>query len=243
MGRPSDIGRRVKAAQGNARKADDLVRDYLPFIKAETAKFLSRPPVEGRDDELSIALFAFHEAITSYDGKRGAFIPFAARSIRNRLIDFTRREARHAHTVSLDQPLDEEGGTLGDSIGTEAAELHDLGDREATRQEIVSYAAALSEYGIAFADVAESCPKQERTLDACRRVLACARENPVLLDKLEASKKLPMAALSKKSGVDRKTLERHRRYLVALLVAYTNGFEIIRGHLRAVAVPGGRSAQ
>jgi len=37
--------------------------------------------------------------------------------------------------------------------------------------------------------------------------------------------------LAEKTGVDRKTLERHRKYLVAVLLAYTNGFEIIRDHL------------
>ena len=44
-----------------------------------------------------------------------------------------------------------------------------------------------------------------------------------------------MAQLSAGSGVDRKTMERHRKYLVALLLAFTNGFEIIRGHLRRIA--------
>lgn len=28
---------------------------------------------------------------------------------------------------------------------------------------------------------------------------------------------------------ERKTLERHRKYIIAILLAYTNGFEIIRG--------------
>ena len=36
------------------------------------------------------------------------------------------------------------------------------------------------------------------------------------------------------SGVERKTLERHRKYMVALLLIYTNGYEIIRGHLKQV---------
>ena len=36
---------------------------------------------------------------------------------------------------------------------------------------------------------------------------------------------------------DKKTMERHRKYLVALLLAFTNGFEIIRGHLRQMARP------
>lgn len=50
-------------------------------------------------------------------------------------------------------------------------------------------------------------------------------------------KRIPIAALSAESGVERKTMERHRKYLVALLLAFTNGFEIIRGHLRQMARP------
>ena len=36
------------------------------------------------------------------------------------------------------------------------------------------------------------------------------------------------------SGVERKTLERHRKYILAMLLIQTNGYEIIRGHLRHV---------
>lgn len=54
-----EIIRSVAAAQKDTQAADELVRQYLPFIKAETAKFLRRSPVEGQDDELGIAMFAF----------------------------------------------------------------------------------------------------------------------------------------------------------------------------------------
>ena len=37
-----EIVRSVAAAQKDAQTADALVRQYLPFIKAETAKFLKR---------------------------------------------------------------------------------------------------------------------------------------------------------------------------------------------------------
>ena len=40
-----------------------------------------------------------------------------------------------------------------------------------------------------------------------------------------------MTELARGANVERKTLERHRKYLVAMLLAFTNGFEIIRGHL------------
>lgn len=42
------IVEQVYAAKENVRAADDLIRAYLPFIKAETAKFLKRPPIEGQ---------------------------------------------------------------------------------------------------------------------------------------------------------------------------------------------------
>ena len=71
----------------------------------------------------------------------------------------------------------------------------------------------------------------ERTLAACRRVLDHARANPALLDRLAQTGRLPIGELAAGSGVDKKTIERHRKYLVAVLLAFTNGYEIIRGHL------------
>ena len=57
---------------------------------------------------------------------------------------------------------------------------------------------------------------------------------PELLEELLQTKRLPVARLSAGSGTERKTLERHRKYMVALLLIYTNGYEIIRGHLTQV---------
>ena len=107
----------------------------------------------------------------------------------------------------------------------------------AAQEEIMAFAQELGQYGLKLTDIDENCPKQERTLSACHRVLSCAREHPAFLARLTATGKLPIAALSAESGVERKTMERHRKYLVALLLAFTNGFEIIRGHLRQMAHP------
>lgn len=235
MGLSKDIGARVCAVKGDAHKADELVRDYLPFITSETAKFMARRPVAGVDDELGIAMFAFHEATQVYDRQRGAFLPLAARMIRNRLIDYRRREARHTRVVSLDAPQFEQDGdeskTLLDQVDSGHDEIGERHMRAATRTEIEEFTRLLASFEVKLTDVAENCPKQERTLDACRRALTYAREHRDMLDRLERTGKLPISDLAEGSGVERKTLERHRKYLVALLLAYTNGFEIIRGHL------------
>lgn len=235
-----EIIRSVAAAQRDAQAADALIRQYLPFIKAETARFLRRSPVEGQDDELGIAMFAFYEAAMSYQSSRGPFLRLASTAIRNRLIDYQRKEQRHEGWVSLDQTVDQEetGRPLLETLDSGCDEIADREDLRAAQEEIWAFARDLRRCGLELTDIADNCPKQERALAACHRVLAYARENPRLLEQLTATGKLPIAQLSAGSGVDRKTMERYRKYLVALLLAFTNGFEIIRGHLRRIVRPG-----
>lgn len=235
MNEEHGILEQVYAAKESVQAADQLIGDYLPFIRAETAKFLKRPPEEGRDDELSIAMIAFHEAIGGYAKHRGSFLKYASMLIRSRLIDFARKERRHRQTVSLDAPAaGEESASLGETLPEERDHPEESAHRQATRQEIEELSRQMESFGVSLSDVADNCPKQQRTLQACRKALAYARENSWLLEELVHGKKLPLAKLSDGSGVERKTLERHRKYLVALLLIYTNGYEIIRGHLAQV---------
>ena len=234
MNNEHKIVQQVYAAKEDVQAADRLIGTYLPFIKTETAKFLKRPPIEGHDDELSIAMIAFHEAIGGYSRTRGAFLKYAAMLIRSRLIDYSRREQRHSRVISLDAPAREENTTLGEVLVGERDPHEEMAARDATRAEIEELARQMKEFGVDLSDVADNCPKQQRTLDACRKALQYARENPELLDDLLKTKRLPIGQLAAGSGVERKTLERHRKYMVALLLIYTNGYEIIRGHLKQV---------
>ena len=228
------IVQQVYAAKEDVQAADQLIGTYMPFIKAETAKFLKRPPIEGHDDELSIAMIAFHEAIGGYSRIRGAFLKYAAMLIRSRLIDYSRREQRHSRVISLDAPAGEEDTALGETLADEKDPYEERAARDATRAEIEELTRQMREFGVSLSDVADNCPRQQRTLDACRKALQYARENPELLDDLLKTKRLPIGQLTAGSGVERKTLERHRKYMVALLLIYTNGYEIIRGHLKQV---------
>ena len=233
----SPVVDRVYAAKQDAAQADAFIAQYLPFVKAETARFLGHPPVEGREDALSIALCAFHEAILHYQRAKGAFFRYAARIIRNRLIDEARRERRHSGQISFEAggPDDAQASapaqTLSDGIDPAEALLF----RTATRQEIADFDAQLRSFGLCFADIADNTPKQQRTLSACYRALHYAKAHPQLLQVVEQTGRLPMSELVRGADVERKTLERHRKYMVAILLAYTNGYEIIRGHLCQVA--------
>ena len=227
-----EIVEMVYAAKTDTAAADLLIQKYLGFIRAEMVKAVRRPQ-NGYEDEESIAMFAFYEAILNYEKGRGAFLSYAARAIRSRLIDYYRKERRHRNLISLDEPFagEEEDASRKDTLADGRDEYLDYVHREAGQKEIREFEEKLREFGLCFSDVAHNCPKQKRTLEACARVLEYARENPQILDQLLRSGRLPIGELAAGTGTDRKTMERHRKYLVAILLAFTNGYEIIRGHL------------
>jgi RNA polymerase sigma factor len=233
MNEVQDLVGRVQAARTDPEAADALIRQYMGFIRAETAKFIKRAPIDGQDEELSIAMLAFYEAILGYEQNRGAFLSYASRGIRNRMIDHYRKEKKHAKVISLHAPLQDEDDDISklDRLEDPKNEIEASHRRAAAREEIEEFERKLGEFGITFSEVADNCPRQERTLASCQRVLAAAKLHPEIFDILLESKKLPISSLAEKSGTDKKTLERHRKYLIAVLLAFTNGYEIIRGHL------------
>ena len=95
-----DIAAQVQAAKTDSEAADALIRQYMGFIRSETVKFIHTAPENGHEDELSIAMLAFYEAVLAYEKSRGAFLPYAARAIQNRLIDHYRTEKRRGNVIS-----------------------------------------------------------------------------------------------------------------------------------------------
>ena len=237
MGKRAEIVERVYDAKGSSLAANDFIKDYLPFIKSEASKVSGRAVTEGWDDEVSIAMIAFHEAIESYSESKGAFLNYAALLMKRRLIDYFRKEKKHFGIASIDTPIGEdEQVKMADTIEDENDDYEETAMRDATREEIAELTEQLKSFGVSLTDIADNCPKQNRTLDACRRVLQYARENPDIIDELKWTKRVPVARLMEGTGVERKTLERHRKYILALLVIYSNGYEIVRGHLKQVFI-------
>ena len=236
----------VYEAKTDPEAADRLIGQYMGFIRSETVKFTHAAPEDGHEDELSIAMLAFYEAILSYEKGRGAFLPLcgpghpkpAHRPLPGGKA--ARKRDLPPHALGTEE---EDGGELLDTIPDTVDHADAYETRTASQREIQEFGAQLAAFGISFSDVADNCPRQERTLAACRRVLDHARAHPELLDRLVETGRLPMNELAAGSGTDKKTMERHRKYLVAILLAFTNGYEIIRGHLRQLAPAKGGSGK
>lgn len=123
MGKENSMVQRVYEAKGDSLAADALIYDYIPFIKSEASKAVGRIVNEG-SDELSIAMIGFHEAVETYSKLKGSFLSYAAVVMHRKLIDYYRKEKRHAGLTSLDAPISEDNAPLVDTLadGSDAYE-------------------------------------------------------------------------------------------------------------------------
>lgn len=232
------------ARDGDRQAREELLRRYQPLVLRVGAQVSGRYLRVGQDEEISVGLLALNEAVDRFDPDRGAsFLTFAEMVIRRRLIDYYRRQKGLPEVPLSDLETEDEEGNLLAGAENRAA-IHQF-DREQEaadrREEIARFARRLLEFGIRFRDLVADCPRHE---DARERAMACARvvaETPALRDHLLTRKELPLKQLEARVQVSRKTLERQRRYIVAVVLILIEDFYHLRHYVGAsTGVPGGR---
>lgn len=222
------------ARQGNRQARDELIRRYTPLVLRVGAQVTGRYLQVGRDDEVSIGLMALNEAIDRYDPTRGAaFVTFSEVVIRRRLIDHVRREGRRNEVpLSELETEDDEGNRMAGAEERESLTRYSAEqEAEERREEIRRYTLRLAEFGICFADLVTASP---RHADARDRAFDCARAlvtDPLLTEHLRSRRELPLKALETRVGVSRKTLERQRRYIIAVTLILLGEFSHLRRYV------------
>jgi RNA polymerase sigma factor len=222
------------ARRGDKQAREDLLRQYTPLVLRVGSQVSGRYLQVGRDEEVSVGLLALNEAIDRFDNGRGAsFISFAEMVIKRRLIDYYRRQkGRSEIPMSELESEDDEGNMLQHVEQQEAisrfAQEQEADDR---KSEIIRYARRLTEFGIKFSELVEICPKHE---DARERALEAARlvaKNPLFAEHMRTKKELPLKQLEDQVGVSRKTLERQRKYIIAVALIMLEDFYHLRNYI------------
>lgn len=105
----------IRIQEGDLRLRNQFITDYQPYVAKVTSRFCKRYVDPARDDEFSIALGAFNEAINQFSPQAGrSFLGFSEQVIRRRLIDYVRKEQRFAGQIpySTFEVEDEEEHTV-----------------------------------------------------------------------------------------------------------------------------------
>lgn len=222
--------------EGDLRLRNQFIADYQPYVAKVTSRFCKRYIDPARDDEFSIALAAFNEAINQFSAQAGrSFLSFAETVIRRRLIDFVRKEQRFRGQIpySSFEVEDDEDNMINPVEIRQAIEQYEKQKGlEERKSEIADFNRVLEEFGISFSELVEVSPKHE---DSRRMLVGIGHKlasDAGLMRIVVTKRMLPIKELLEQVSVSRKTLERNRKYLIALALILNGPYPYLREYLR-----------
>ncbi|MEN6327363.1 MAG: sigma factor, partial [Syntrophomonas sp.] len=199
---------RYKAGQEGI--IEEIYPELLPFCLRVASKTCNRF-ITIQDEEASIAQIAILEVFKKYNPERGSFYSFLGTVIRNRIIDYRRKENR-SHNIPFSSLEDNEGA------------LHDIVDDDffttiiddlARQQEIERFKKMLGDYQISFEDLVKVSPRQAGAREKAKKIAWLIKENDELREYLIGKKLLPAKTLQDRFNIDHKILDRYRKYIIA----------------------------
>jgi RNA polymerase sigma factor len=227
----------VSAARGEI-KLDDFIRQFEPFI-LKTASKCTGKFVYRTDDEWSVSLTAFSEAVFDYSIDKGSFLSFAGLVIKRRCADYKRSQKRKEAEFSVDPGLfgdgeaEENTASIKNEITGRIASS-DGEDQKNLCYEIDSANEAFGAYGFSFFDLTACSPKSYKTKAACAKAVRFILKNPIILEQLKASKLLPIKVIHKNTDIPRKLLENHRKYIIAAVEILAGDYPYLAEYMRFI---------
>jgi RNA polymerase sigma factor len=207
------------------------------FLMLKCASKITHRYITKSDDEWSIALHAFTQAVDNYDLDRGSFISFAELVMKRRLIDYIKSRVKYSPELSVDPIVfdtEPEEETQDAAIRAAVAEQVSGQDRNDLKYEIDAANMAFQTYGFTFYELSECSPHAKKTKKACANAVSFMLDNPVLISEMRSSKLLPLKIVEKNSKVPRKILERHRKYIIAAIEILSGGYPYLAEYLRYI---------
>ncbi|MCF6092373.1 RNA polymerase sigma-I factor [Microaerobacter geothermalis] len=210
-----------------------LLQKYRSFISKSVSRVCQRYIDPSVDDEFSVGLEAFNEAISQYSPEKGkSFLTFADMVIKRRVIDYIRKECKYDQSISLFHQEGEEGEEYRPyEIRAAILQYQMDSDTVKRKEEIFLLQEKLKDYGVSFMDLVDEAP---RHVDARQNAFSIAKllvEDHSLKQTFLHKKRLPLKELTKKVELSRKTIERNRKYITALALIQIGDFPYLRSYL------------
>ncbi len=213
---------RVLKSKNDKDKISVLISQFKPFIASVAQKRVGRYLQYGRDDELSVGLMAFSEAVNSFDRERGKFLGFARMVINARLIDHFRKQERATGAEAA-----------GDGDAEEVLDIRSMeqfgfdSEVEDRKAEVIEYTQKLKSWGISLEELVKVSPRKEGLRVYYKKAAWVIVDNKKILDTLLETKRLPIKEIGEIMEMHRKKLERGRIYIIAMVLALLGDYSYL----------------
>lgn len=233
--RDSNIEQMVAEAQnGSEETVNAILVSYTPFVK-KTASHVCKRYITDQDDEFSVSLHAFHEAILKYEtDKNASFLTFAHLLIRRKLIDHIRKEVRVKEvSFGMAGPNGDETNLLTKYEQSSSIE-HYIDEQRASerKEEMIRYGDLLRVYGLSFEELVSVSPKHTDARQTAIEIAQIIAETDEFYRYVIEKKRLPIKELEDLVEVSRKTIERQRKYIIALVLLLGSDYEVLKEYVK-----------
>ena len=200
---------------------NELIEEYIPFIIKTISKFTNRYVSIENDEEFSIGLFGFYEAIQKYNNDKGPFLPFAQLVITSRLKNHYNKENKHNLHISMDS-MEEDGLNLKEKLA------NPVEDKSELIYEIDKLKEELNMFGFSFEDLVDEAPKHADTranaLDLSEKV---SKDKP-LVDFMYTKMRLPIKQISLKYRVTEKVIKGSKKFIITGIIIFYRNFRNLK---------------
>ncbi len=212
------------ANNGNDLARERLILHYKPYI-LNTVGHICKRYLTWSDEESSIGLIAFNRAIDTFDPKGGrTFLNYVYLLIKRDLIDYSRREKRNDH-LSLDHDLDQDDHdhTINPYEVDKSIELYQRAMKSMELvEEILELDQCLNQFDISFEELEHYSPQHRDTRHLLLKMAERFAQDEECVARFLTKKRLPVSLFASKTAYSPKTMERHRKYLITLILLKLN---------------------
>ncbi|MGG0719443.1 RNA polymerase sigma factor SigI [Robertmurraya massiliosenegalensis] len=221
--------------QGDQTLQNELIETYKPFIAKSVSSICKRYITE-TDDEFSIGLIAFNEALQKYNPSKGSsLLSFADVLIKRKVIDYIRSQSKYKN-ISLQINDEQEEDSQHSSVEAQLSIDDYQRKTEATnrKNEIIQFAGILQQYELSFDELVKNSPKHADARKNAMKVAQTLVEQEELKQFLLEKKKLPIKQLEEAVQVSRKTIERNRKYIMAISLILIGDYLYLKDYIKGV---------
>jgi RNA polymerase sigma factor len=221
--------RRIQAGDYDLR--NQVITDYLPYIKGVLHRMLPKPLIVEQSDEYSIALSAFNEAIDCYQWEtRVPFLRFAGLVINRRIIDWIRQQRHHQQSRPFCEFTDDQGELSVESLVSSPPD--EIWQNMEIEEEIIILRRRMQQYSLNMARLAKDFPQHRDSRSTCLDAARLVLSDSELRKRFENEHHLPAAELARRSKIPRKTIEHNRQCIIFMTLLLDSGLDVIKSFLQ-----------
>ena len=203
---------------------DELIDQHIPFIIKSISDVTGRYVSGENDEELSVGMLGFNEAIERYDNEKGHFLSFAKLVISSRIKNYLKGENKHQHS-SLEELVDK-----GLEIKDEYVEQEE--DNSLLIEDINRLKSEISSFGFTLEDLVNEAPKQQATRTNAIYLSEQISKEEEFTSFMYLKKRLPIKKIVLRFQVTEKVIKRSKKFIISVVIIIDKNLSSLKNWIR-----------